>query len=625
MCGITGYYLEQGASINSDAIQKSLDLLGKRGPDAKGELFAQDRSVFLGHRRLSIIDTSTGANQPMTTEDGSISMIFNGEIFNYKTLRKELEHLGYKFYLNSDSEVFVNLFHCFGTNAFDKINGFFAVAFYNHQTQELTLARDRFGIKPLYYSFQDNRLFFASEMKALIPFGINKNIDNKALRYYFSLNYIPAPLSIFQEVKKLNTGEFLQFKDGNLSIKRYYQLKPEKAQTFQGSYDKAQHELKSLMSQSVADRLLSDVPLGTFLSGGIDSSVVTALASQSVNQLDTFSVGFSDNKFFDETHYARLVAKKYNTNHHEIILSNQDLLQSLEELLDYTDEPFADSSALAVNALCKETKKHVTVCLSGDGADEVFGGYNKYLAEYKVQNAGISEKMLSALLPIWKSFPKSRNNSLSNVFRKLEKFSEGMKLTKKDRYWSWACIGKEHWVDELLIQPKKDFDKHLFSNLITNEKGINDILLNDIHLVLPNDMLFKVDSMSMRNSLEVRVPFLDYRVVEFAHSLPDNFKVDGKMKKKIVQDTFRDLLPEELYNRPKQGFEVPMLDWLKHELDDAIRKKYLNKELIEKQGIFKFDACDKLLKKLHSNNPEDSHAMVWALVVFQHWYLRYEI
>lgn len=627
MCGITGYFSNQQNKGLERSLEQAISELTKRGPNAQGSVFSESKKLGLGHTRLSIIDTSSHANQPMTTEDGKYSMVFNGEIYNYKSLRRSLLSKGYPFKTESDTEVLLNLFHLYQNDCWTMLNGFFAVAIYNHHTDELVIARDRFGIKPLVYAYQNKDFYFGSEMKAVLAFPLKKVIDSDALHNYFSFNYIPTPHSIFEGVHKLEQGHYLKINAQGIVKHAYYELENEaKSSSSILSYDEAQKKLVSLMEEAVADRLVADVPLGTFLSGGIDSSIITALSSQQRNNIDTFSIGFKDNKFFDETYYARLVADKYKTNHHEFKLSNDDLYNSLDNLLDYTDEPFADSSALAVNVLCQETKKHVTVALSGDGADELFAGYNKYQGEFRVQNLSSKENIVSMLHPLWKILPKSRNSKLTNTFRKLYKYSNGSTLSKKERYLLWCSIGNKQDVSSLLKEsPSQDFEAKLdeITRFIKTEKGINDVLANDINLVLTNDMLTKVDSMSMNNSLEVRVPFLDHRVVEFANSLPEAYKINKTQKKRILQDGFRHLLPEELYNRPKQGFEVPMLDWLKNDLNTKIRKEYLDKDFLTHQNIFNPSFTEGLITKLHSNNPEDSHAMVWALVVFQHWYKKY--
>lgn len=625
MCGITGYFSSE--SGNEQFLEKAISKLAKRGPDASNSTYSKSKKVGLGHARLSIIDTSSHANQPMKTLDNRYSIVFNGEIYNYKQLRQSLLSKGYQFETESDTEVLLNLYHLYKNDCWEMLNGFFGVAIYDHQQDVLTLARDRFGIKPLLYSYKNGDFYFASEMKALMEFPLKREIDTDSLHQYFSFNYIPTPHSIFKNVNKLEQGHYLTVTKNEITKTPYYELdKTSIAESCNLSYENAQSELVKLMEQSVSDRLVSDVPLGTFLSGGIDSSVITALASNQRNGIDTFSIGFKDNKFFDETHYARLVAEQYKTNHHEIKLSNTDLYDSLENLLDYTDEPFADSSALAVNVLCKTTKDHVTVALSGDGADELFAGYNKYQGEFRIQNPGIKENIVSALHPLWKTLPKSRNSSFSNLVRKLYKYSNGTKLSKKERYLLWCSISNQEKVSSLLKHTSSNsFNDKLdkLTQFVSPQKGLTDILRNDIDLVLTNDMLTKVDMMSMNNSLEVRVPFLDHKVVEFAHSLPDSYKINKNQKKRIVQDAFRSMLPESLYNRPKQGFEVPMLDWLKNDLNTKIRTEYLDRDFLVNQGIFNTTYIDSLLKQLHSNNPEDSHATVWALVVFQHWYKKH--
>ena len=618
MCGITGFF---GNKNFADHIENSVNQLTHRGPDFGDFWVSDDQHLGLGHRRLSIQDISSLANQPFTSSDGMLTMVFNGEIYNFQSLREELINDGYSFQTTSDTEVLLYLFHQMGNKCWEKLNGFFAVAIYNHQSQELTIARDRFGIKPLYYYIEDKKLVFASELKAILAYGIDKKIDYKALNLYFKLNYIPAPHSIIKNVKKLDPGHYITFNLEGYQKTKYYQLDQKDSGKSTLRYADAQKQLKKLLQESVEKRLVSDVPLGTFLSGGIDSSIITALASEISPNLNTFSIGFKDNSFFDETHYARLVADKYKTNHKEILLDNNSMFESLESLLSNIDEPFADSSALAVNALCKETRKHVTVALSGDGADELFAGYNKYWGEYKIQNPNIKEQIVQGLHPLWNALPKSRNNKITNLNRKLHKFSSGSRLLKSERYIKWCSIGDNENTKDLLLNV--DSDTSEISKYITNEKGINDILYNDIHLVLPDDMLTKVDRMSMNNSLEVRVPFLDHDVVNFANSLPDKYKIDHNFKKKILQDAFRDMLPKELYNRPKQGFEVPLLNWLKTDLDHKIRHIYLDREFIEEQGIFNYDAIHDIINKLHSNNPEDSHATVWALIVFQSWYKKH--
>jgi asparagine synthase (glutamine-hydrolysing) len=373
------------------------------------------------------------------------------------------------------------------------------------------------------------------------------------------------------------------------------------------------------------------VPLGAFLSGGIDSSIVTGLAAKHKANLYTFSIGFKDEKFFDETNYARLVAKHFKTEHTVFSLTNNDLYEHVNSILDYIDEPFADSSAINVYILSKETRKHATVALSGDGADELLAGYNKHAAFYRAIHPGLKESLVASFLPLWKSFPQSRNNFFSNKARQLQRFAEGMKLSSKERYWHWAGFASREQAYQLFSQNSKDnLNRHEFNQFkdellktIPDKESINDILLTDMNLVLPNDMLTKVDLMSMANALEVRTPFLDFELVNFAFTLPDEFKINPKIRKRIVQDTFREFLPAELYNRPKKGFEVPLLKWLRKEMKSLIEDDLLSEKFVTEQNIFDYPSIVELKKQLNSSNPGDVHARIWALIVFQWWWRKF--
>ena len=358
--------------------------------------------------------------------------------------------------------------------------------------------------------------------------------------------------------------------------------------------------------------------------------MVVALASRHTQNLSTFSIGYADNPYFDETAYAKKVAEKFRTNHTVFSLRNADFLEHLYGVLDYLDEPFADSSALPVFILCQKTRQHVTVALSGDGGDEVFAGYNKHAAEHRVRQASLLNRAVKAGGPLWQMLPKSRNGKLTNKFRQFHRFSEGAKLPAGERYWRWASLAQPGEVRSLLsASTNAAVDENRFSALKTEAladiKGddYNEILVADMKLVLQSDMLVKVDLMSMANSLEVRSPFLDADVVDFAFGLPAEYKIDGSMKKRIVQDAFRSMLPEEIYNRPKQGFEIPLLGWFRNELWSLINEDLLSESFVREQGIFNPQSTEALKQKLRSNNPEDSHATIWALIVFQYWWKKY--
>jgi len=415
-----------------------------------------------------------------------------------------------------------------------------------------------------------------------------------------------------------------------VEAKKYYQLERNKVAVPE-TYEERKQELKRLLTESVHKRMVADVPLGSFLSGGIDSSVVATLASQKNPDLHTFSIGFADEPFFDETNYAKAVAEKIGTNHTVFSLTNKDLYSHLHNILEYIDEPFADSSAIAVYILSKETRKHATVALSGDGADEMFAGYNKHAAFHRMQHQGSAEKVVGALSPLWKILPKSRSNGITNKFRQLDRFSKGMSQSPKDRYWSWAGFVTEDDARSLIHDngrtqiDEEAYNAHkseLLAPLDEND-DMTAVLETDMGMVLPNDMLTKVDLMSMANSLEVRVPFLDHELVEYVFSLSDEDKIDGNIQKKILQDTFRDILPDQLYNRPKKGFEVPLLKWFRSEMKTTIVDDLLKDDFIASQGVFDLKQIQKLKKKLFSSNPGDVHAQVWALIVFQSWWKRY--
>lgn len=632
MCGITGIFaFNLVGKFNKIHITAATMSLEKRGPDFQ-DIYI-DEWVGLGHRRLSIIDTSEKANQPMWDESGRYCIVFNGEIFNYKQIRETLLARGLAFRSQSDTEVLLKLFIEERERCLSKLNGFFAFCVYDKLEQSFFLARDRYGVKPLLYLFDEDKFIFASEMKAMIQYGIDRSLDMTSLLSYLQLNYIPAPNSIFRHVRKLLPGHFLILSGKKLRTASWYDitLDSDRVETNNISYEEAKSHLSDLLDQSVQRRLIADVPLGAFLSGGIDSSVVTGLASRHKKDLHTFSIGFRDEKFFDETHYANLVARHFKTEHTVFSLSNDDLLQHLDAVLNYIDEPFADSSAINVFILSRETRKHATVALSGDGADELLAGYNKHEAFSRMLYPGWREKAVSALAPVWRRLPQSRNNALSNAIRQANRFAEGSAFPAAERYWRWASFTDAYSAYELLSSAEKQeglMDEFLERKSallkdIRPHHTINDILLADMKLVLPNDMLVKADTMSMANGLEIRSPFLDHHLVDFCFTLPARFKIQGNRRKRILQDTFRDLLPPELYHRPKKGFEVPLLKWFRKELKSRIFDDLLSQNRVEEDGIFNYAEIKKLKDKLVSNNPGDAHARIWALAVFQSWFRKY--
>ena len=632
MCGITGVFAftDTGRQTLS-RLQAATDAIVRRGPDSQGHFLYE--SVGLGFRRLAILDLSADGNQPMTDASGRYTIVFNGEIFNFQELRAKLVKRGITFHSQTDTEVILNLYLTEGRGFLNKLNGFFGLAIYDKEEDSLFIARDRFGVKPLLIYRDEDQLAFASEMKSLLALGIPRKIDFAALSHYLQLNYIPGPATIFRGVKKLLPGHYLFIQGTKVVGKRWYKIPydPKKVAKNKLTYAQQQAKLVELMDGAVQRRLVADVPLGAFLSGGIDSSVITALAARHTPHLNTFSIGFKDEPFFDETKYANLVAARHKTNHTVFSLTNNDLYEHLHDMLDYLDEPFADSSALAVYILSQRTRQQVTVALSGDGADELFGGYNKHMGDFRVRQGGAKAEAVTALGFVWDALPKSRSSAFGNRVRQLQRFARGMTAGPKDRYWDWASFASAADARALLSPAsqrkanKKLADKRR-KNLLENLHAggdLNEVLLTDMNLVLPYDMLAKVDMMSMANSLEVRTPFLDYKVVNFAFSLPVSSKVDGKMKKKIVQDAFRAELPPELYDRPKHGFEVPLLKWMRGELRPLIEDDLLADGFVEAQGIFDVSAVRQLKTQLFSRNPGDAHARIWALIVFQTWWKKY--
>jgi len=620
MCGIIGHInlLGEIVSLENEMIT-ALKTLNKRGPDA--QVIKQFESVIFGHARLSIIDTSDSANQPFCDETGNYWIVFNGEIFNYIEIKNQQKRKGIEFKTHSDTEVLLKLLIEKGKEALNELNGFFSFCFYDKRKNTFIIARDRFGEKPLVYSNTKTSFTFASEIKALFPFGVLKKINKNSLSQFFEYSYIPEPNSIFDGVQKLLPGHLIEIKNGVVSIEKYYEYYPSK-NIFVGSYEKAQEGLYLLLSDAVEKRLISDVPIGSFLSGGVDSSVVSLLASRQTTNLHTFSLGFKDEPYYDETKYANLVAKKIQSKHTVFSLSNNDLLEHFEQALDYFDEPFADSSALNMFILSKYTKKHITVALSGDGADELFSGYNKHNALFQASQKNIKNSLIKTFGGLAAFLPQSRDGRIANTARQLLKYQKGLKLSANQRYFEWArFMDKEaslHLVknNEILQQAPFYFEKNSIDDF-------NDYLYYDFNLVLPNDMLRKVDAMSMANSLEVRTPFLDHRMVEFVFSLPSSFKIDSKTRKKILKDTFRDDLPAEIFSRGKHGFEVPLYKWFNNELKSYLQDNVFNKQLIESQNILNWEAVNQIQQQLFSSNPKDSVYNTWALLSFQRWYNRY--
>ena len=640
MCGICGKLIFGDEIIHKELLIEMAEVIAYRGPDDEGYYInhiinPRPISIGLAHRRLSIIDLSDAGKQPMSNEDGSIWLIYNGEIYNFMELKEELIKSGHIFKSNTDSEVIIHLYEQEGLNCINRLNGMFAFALWDEKRARLWLARDRIGIKPLLYYWDGGQFVFGSEIKSILKDpSVRRSLNPEALHLYLAFNYIPAPLSIFQEIKKLKPGTYIIVENGKLRESTYWDVQPDPDEYLNRESSKISDELKRDLFETLSDavkiRLISDVPLGAFLSGGIDSSIVVALMSRHrAESVKTFSIGFKDDRLFDETAYAREVSKRFKTDHTEILLTYKDMLDVFEEVIDTFDEPFADSSAIPTYIVSRETKRFVKVALSGDGGDELFAGYRSYLSEiwrkrYFMVPGFLRENIIEKII---ESFPDSRDVRILEYIRRVKKFiratrgdfpSRILHLKEILPYEVRKRIIKDGYGsnrdDPALIWIKKRLRPWPHDPLTT-------ILYIDLKDSLPGDMLNKVDWMSMKNSLEVRVPILDHRVVELSFKIGGSIKIYRGITKYILKETFKDILPQEIYRRPKSGFEIPISRWLKGELKFLINN-YLSRERICDQNIFDYNIITSLIKNLMSGKTDTSW-MIWNLIVFQHWYEKY--
>ncbi len=620
MCGINGiiqFNHKRTAGDLRNIVHDMNERIIHRGPDDEG-LFA-DEFCSLGMRRLSIIDLA-GGNQPIWNPDHTKVIVYNGEIYNFKVLREELIKAGYSFRTNSDTEVILLGYEEYGVEILNKLEGMFAFVIYDLNEKKWILARDRTGEKPLYYHIDPEKAIFASELKSITATGlVKKEIDTTALSQYFQLTYIPAPLTIFTGIRKLPPGHYMVIDaDGGSEIKQYWHLNSEIDPSI--GYEEYKKKLREALISSVERRMISDVPIGAFLSGGFDSSIVVGIMSLlSPGKVNTFTVSFDD-KIYDESKLAELVAKKNNTNHTVLKISEEEILGNIPDLLGNIDEPFADSSLIAVNAISKKAREYVKVVLTGDGGDELFAGYNKYLLPYygnrykkipKFLRKGVIEKSLN-LLPS-KSYRVMGIRKVINAC--------GLDEVEQIRYM--MSLGfKPDELKELIPgidTETMDFISEQYAFLSSADAQTRTQYV-DVKTVLEGDMLPKVDRASMFASLETRVPMLDSKVIELAFDTPTEYKIKGKNRKIILKDTFRDLLPDELFRAPKHGFGVPVSDWLENSLKDQLLK-YSDEEFLRSQGLFSADYIGKVIEQ-HMTHQIDRFSTLWSFYVFQNWYER---
>jgi asparagine synthase (glutamine-hydrolysing) len=621
MCGIVGQYNFNDTPVDEHLIRQMNAQLVHRGPDDDGFYF--DTMVGFGSRRLSIIDLTTG-HMPIGNEDGSVWITFNGEIYNFLELRQELVRRGHDFKTLSDTEVIVHLYEEYGVDCLQHLNGMFALAIWDAARQRLLLARDRLGKKPLVYSVLPDGVAFASEIEALRKHpGISTEMDYDALDLYMTMMYIPSPFTIFKAIRKLRPAHYLLAEKGQIKIERYWDIPyGQKRQVSQGE---AVEELRGLMTDAVRRRLVSDVPLGAFLSGGLDSSAIVALMSGMMDEpVKTFSIGFeSDN--FNELKFARQIADRYQTDHHEFII-RPDLLTVLPELLQHYGEPYGDDSAVATYYVSKLAREHVTVALTGDGGDETFGGYPRYasalnplrlLPEYLRDGVhsvarSIELRNMRRFLGAFKGAAYGAAGIAGEMGKPVQAFANRMTfLNTKTRNQLYSAN----------LQKKiKFFDSWLVRSLPESKAdwlALDKMFYLDQSIYMVDDILVKVDIASMANSLEVRCPILDYRIVEWSAALPPAMKVHGLETKKLFRLAFADLMPQEILARQKMGFAMPIDEWIRGELYE-ITRDYLTDQTSRERGLFNQKRIVDMLDR-HKEGADKYGLQLWLLVMFEIW------
>ncbi|WP_179345066.1 asparagine synthase (glutamine-hydrolyzing) [Winogradskyella ursingii] len=625
MCGINGIitkYNQSEVDIKN-TLHKMNNLIIHRGPDEDGFVTKQneDFSVGMAMRRLSIIDLSSG-RQPIYSEDKKIVIVFNGEIYNFKILKAELEASGVKFKTTSDTEVILKLYEQQGVEAFKKLDGMYGFSIYDQNINKLFIARDFFGEKPLYYTNSGNQFLWASELKSIVNVLDEKpKISKKGLNLFLRLTYIPAPYSIYENVSKLEANHYIEynFENHNFKIHKIQQEITPKPQNI--SFKDAKKDVRDLVYESVESRSIADVPLGTFLSGGVDSSIVSLILSQlNDKKIETFSIGFHDSS--DESNKARTVADLIKSNHHEFKIGEDDLKDNIHEILMNFDEPFSDTAALPTYFVSNKTKDYVKVALTGDGGDEIFGGYNKYyVGKMNTRYTSVIPK------PLHKVLLKSSETLLAtNRDRRGKRFKikKMLKAVDYDGNYYWDIISLANTESELEeILSSNYYENNLFSeykDILGNDKidTLTDFRHVDKILSLEGGMLAKVDRTSMQNSLECRAPFLNKKLWDYTNTLPEDYLMKGWNKKHILKEAFKDQFPEQFLEISKQGFGSPVGNWLKSSLQNEL-ESYIEPKYLEEQDIFNSDKIISLVRN-HLDSKRDSTFRVWAFYCFQKWY-----
>lgn len=613
MCGIAGFYLPN-KTFNSHWIKQMTDAQSHRGPDSDGHFLEEKKGVALGHRRLSIVDLSTAANQPMHSHCNRFVIVFNGEVYNHKELAAKHN---IKPKTTSDTEVILELFVLLGKDFVNELNGMFAISIYDKQEDKLWLFRDRVGIKPIYFYWKNENFLFASELKAIkaleadFPLSVNK----KAIYSYLRLGYIPEPLSIYNEVRKFPAGSILSIDKDGYKIEEYWNLKNKISKHKLDDEAEAKKTLNNLIQSSVSYRLMADVPFGTFLSGGIDSSVVTAVAQDVYNKpINTFSIGFTESNY-NEAVFAKQIATHLGTNHHEFMVSYNEAIEHFDSILKAYDEPFADSSAIPTMLVSKLARKHVTMTLSGDGGDEQYFGYGMYTWAKRLNNPLV--KAFGTPLNYLFSKSNNRHKRASGLFG-----HQDMNTLPSHIFSLEQIFFSDKELNKVLLPNAKD-SLDLNEN-IGKELGLNpeeNQAFFDINHYLKDDLLVKVDRASMQYSLETRVPLLDHRMLEFSVNLAPELKKKNGETKYLLKQVLYDYVPKELFDRPKWGFSIPIRNWLQNELK-YLPEKYLSTKVLEKHGIFNVKEVKEIEARYFAGE-DYLFNKIWAIIILNQWLEEY--
>ena len=614
MCGISGIFnFGKSKKIDPEILARMNQTMIHRGPDDSG--IHHESFIGLTHRRLSIIDLSTG-HQPMYNEDGSICIVFNGEIYNYDELQKELQAKGHKFQSRSDTETIIHCYEEYGNACVEKLRGMFAFAIWDSKQQKLFLARDRLGIKPLYYYHDNNSLIFASEIKAIIASGyIRPEVNIHVLDSYITLGYVPGPETLFKNIYKLLPAHTLCIHNGQIKINEYWDFAAISPQPM--SESDCCERLRELFHECVSSHLVSDVPLGVFLSGGIDSSAVVATMAQNVDQVETFTIGYRNAGEQNELDYAQIIAKQFKTKHHEFILEPTDFFESISKLLYFLEEPIVEAPAIALYHISKLAREHVTVLLSGEGSDEIFGGYPIY---HRMQTIEYIHRMIPFTRKLSKILPFLRINE------KERKYLDWLMLPLERRYFGVSCdmtnsIKQKLYSDSFKSLNQKNGVEEIFQeyyNKVKDRDDLNKMLYVDTKTWLPDDLLTKADKMTMATSVELRVPFLDNKLVEFATSIPSTFKVKERICKYIFKKSMEGVLPDTIIYRKKRGFPVPINQWFGSDLNKQATDILLDRSSIQR-GYFNKAYLAQILQQ-QKDGKADYSRRIFSLLVLELWH-----